>query len=84
METLDEYGERWDVQRGDPASGPLAALIRSGLPLEYVILPRSVLMFGMTGLPLAATMEVSDDESNVDTYCRYWDTVEALRGGNFG
>ena len=76
VELVDEYGERWDVQRGDPASGALSQLIRSGLPSSYIIMPRSVLMFGMTGLPLAGRMESGND---VDADCRYWDTVEALK-----
>ena len=82
MELIDEYGERWVVERGDPASSAINYLIRAGLPSSYIIMPRSVLMFGMTGLPHAGKME-ADNDATIDAHCRYWDTCETLRGGNF-
>lgn len=77
VDVSDEYGERWSVERGDSASAPLSYLIRHGLPLRYIIMPRIVLMFGSTGSSNLATMEAGNDD--IDAYCRYWDCVEMLK-----
>lgn len=72
-QVVDSSGEKWLVERDDPAWKSISGAIKKGLPVEYQVVPLEVLL----GQPLQPNMRRPD--MDIDTRCRLDETIAALR-----
>ena len=80
MIVLDEYGDPWEVLRGDPAYTPIQLLLRVGIRPEGLVLPQIVLLTGR--LPDSYHEPEPPDTSDKDRFlmwCRLSDSCASLR-----
>lgn len=46
MVIIDEYGERWSVEKDDPLGVALGKLVRQGFRQDCIVVPQCVLLGG--------------------------------------
>ena len=76
MIVFDECGDKWLVEKGDPAWDICKKVLATGL--KEVVIPRSMILSGSTR---EATNEaVAPDPQRPDflLQCRLWDSLKAL------
>ena len=78
MLTLDEFGEVWDVQRGDPAHEALKQLVAAGFPEAAVVLPQELLLGGSERQRNWEQLPDGCVGEAFLRWCRLYDCVQAL------
>lgn len=77
MIILDELGERWSVERGDPAYPIVQYLKKLNMSVDYIILPFDCLILGTEARIGNASVKVRSNLT-VEQVFRLWDVVSAL------
>ena len=78
MIVLDEYGERWSVEKDDPLGVALGTIVRQGFRQDCIVVPQGVLLGGALPDMLAPPPKPWEGE-DFDRWCALWETLEALR-----
>ena len=74
---LDELGERWSVERGDPAYPIVQQLKKLEMPEDYIVLPLSYLLRGYgEAYELIDTIKLDSEHA-----FRLWDSIMGLYTG---
>ena len=77
MIVLDEFGDKWAVEKGDPAWDVCRKVLRAGL--QEVVLPRDIIIHGIR--PNYRPLHTNPPVENKDEFLRWgrlWDCARAL------
>ena len=78
MIVIDEYGEKWSVEKDDPLGKALGALTRLGFREDHLVVPQALLLGGQLVWPLSPPAKPWVGEEFL-RWCGLWQTCHALR-----
>ena len=78
MIVLDEYGERWSVEKDDPLGVALGRLVRQGFQRANIVVPQAVLLGGDVPDTLTPPPE-RGNTADFLRWCNLADTCARLR-----